>query len=68
MFLQFSESVLGRTRSTRKNSVRVTEFFGIGIRRTGAACLPKSITPGWLESRNEDRAASLKETAPLWSV
>ena len=26
MFLQFPEPVLGRTRSTRKNSVRVTEF------------------------------------------
>ena len=34
MFLQFPEPVLGRTHSTRKNSVRVAEFFGIGI--TGA--------------------------------
>jgi len=33
MFLQFPEPVLGRTRSTRKDSVRVTESFGIGIRR-----------------------------------
>jgi len=32
MFLQFPEPVLGRTRCTRKDSVRVTEFFGIGIR------------------------------------
>ena len=31
MFLQFPEPVLGRTRSTRKNSVTFTEFFGIGI-------------------------------------
>ncbi len=31
MFLQFPEPVLGRTRSTRKDSVRVTESFGIGI-------------------------------------
>ena len=31
MFLQFPEPVLGRTRSTRKNSVRVTGFFGTGI-------------------------------------
>ena len=31
MFLQFPEPVLGRTRSTRKDSVRVTEFFGIGM-------------------------------------
>ena len=38
MFLQFSEPVLGRTRSTRKDSVRVTESFGIGI--TGASPVP----------------------------
>ena len=31
MFLQFLEPALGRTRSTRKNSVRVTESFGIGM-------------------------------------
>ena len=35
MFLQFPEPVLGRTRCTRKDSVRVTEFFGIGMRRAG---------------------------------
>ena len=33
MFLQFPEPVLGRTRSTRKDSVRVTESFGIGMMR-----------------------------------
>ena len=33
MFLQFPEPVLGRTRSTREDSVRVTESFGIGITR-----------------------------------
>ena len=32
MFLQFPKPVLGRTRSTRKNSVRVANFFGIGMR------------------------------------
>ncbi len=31
MFLQFPEPALGRTRSARKNSVRVTEFFGTGL-------------------------------------
>ena len=31
MFLQFQEPVLGRTRSTRKDSIRVTESFGIGM-------------------------------------
>ena len=35
MFLQFPEPVLGRTRCTRKDSVSVTEFFGIGMRRAG---------------------------------
>ena len=34
MFLQFPEPVLGRTRCTRKDSVRVTEFFGIGMSAT----------------------------------
>ena len=33
MFLQFPEPVLGRTRSTRKNSVTLTKFFGICITR-----------------------------------
>ena len=33
MFLQFPEPALGRTCSTRKDSVRVTESFGIGIRQ-----------------------------------
>ena len=33
MFLQFPEPALGRTRSTRKNSVTLTEFFGIGMRK-----------------------------------
>ena len=31
MFLQFPEPVLGRTRSTWKNSATLTEFFGIGM-------------------------------------
>ena len=31
MFLQFPEPALGRTRSTRNDSVRVAELFGIGI-------------------------------------
>ena len=33
MFLQFPEPALGRTRSTRKNSVRVAEFLGTGMSR-----------------------------------
>ena len=33
MFLQFLEPVLGRTRSTRKDSVTLMESFGIGMIR-----------------------------------
>ena len=32
MFLQFSEPALGRTRSTRKDSERFRNSFGIGLR------------------------------------
>ena len=35
MFLQFPEPVLGRTRSTRKDSVTLMESFGIGMTRHG---------------------------------
>ena len=34
MFLQFPEPALGRTRFTRKDSVTLTESFGIGISRS----------------------------------
>ena len=34
MFLQFPEPALGRTRFTRKDSVTLTESFGIGMIRT----------------------------------
>ena len=33
MFLQFPEPVLGRTRSTRKDSIRVTESFRLGMKQ-----------------------------------
>ena len=33
MFLQFLEPALGRTRFTRKDSVTLTESFGIGMSR-----------------------------------
>ena len=51
MLLQFPEPALGRTRSTRKNSVRVTESFGIGMSRVGirgwlAALLLARSAPG----------------------
>ena len=48
MFLQFPEPALGRTRSTRKNSVRVTESFGIGMRIAWETeALARQLDPDW---------------------
>ena len=56
MFLQFPEPALGRTRSTPKNSVRVTESFGIGI--TGE-------TPGRKRATRNQNARTLDPAQTL---